>query len=179
MYTILHAVAGYFVLLGVVRILSRRPGAQFTPFEFVIVFLIGGVIIAATVGDDRSVTNCICAIIAIGLMHRLTAGLRARVSTLGAAVDGVPLVLLNRGRWHTEAMKGMRLGDQDIMSAARSKGLRDLTRVRYAVLERVGSVSILKEDEPEKPATRPQPAQEQKEDTPSPDQASQGFPPEH
>lgn len=147
MYTIINAVVGYFVLLFVVRMLSRRPGGQFTPFEFVIVFLIGGVIILATVGDDRSATNCVCAIITIGLMHRITARLRARYSSLSNVTDGVPLVLLNRGRWHTEAMKGMRLKDDDVMAAARTKNLRSLSEIRYAVLERVGSISILKEKE--------------------------------
>jgi len=34
-HTIVHAIAGYFFLLLTVRILSRRPGAQMTPFEFV------------------------------------------------------------------------------------------------------------------------------------------------
>jgi uncharacterized membrane protein YcaP (DUF421 family) len=70
MSTIIHAVLGYIFLLLVVRVLSRRPGAQLTLFEFVIVFLIGGVIILATVGNDRSGTNCATAIIAVGLMHR-------------------------------------------------------------------------------------------------------------
>src|ERR1700677_4063016 len=55
--TILHAIFGYFFLLLIVRVLSRRPGGQLTLFEFVIVFLIGGVIILSTVGKDRSVTN--------------------------------------------------------------------------------------------------------------------------
>jgi len=48
MYTVLHAIFGYFYLLLTVRVLSRRPGAQMTPFEFVIIFLMGGVIILTT-----------------------------------------------------------------------------------------------------------------------------------
>lgn len=147
MYTIVHAVLGYFLLLFTVRALSRRPGGQLTPFEFVIIFLIGGLIILATVGDDKSATNCVCAIITIGLMHRITARVRARFKNLSTTTDGVPLILLNRGRWHTEAMKGMRIKDDDVMATARVKGVRDLGEVRYAVLERVGTISVLKEEE--------------------------------
>ena len=147
MYTIFHAIVGYFVLLFVVRVLSRRPGGQFTPFEFVIVFLIGGVIILSTVGDDKSVTNCVCAILTIGLMHRITAGLRSRSLRFSTVSDGVPLILLNRGRWHTETMSATRVTDDDVMAAARSKSLRDLSEIRYAVLERVGTISILSEQD--------------------------------
>ena len=50
MSTVIHAIVGYFFLLLAVRVLSRRPGSQMTPFEFVIVFLMGGVIILSTVG---------------------------------------------------------------------------------------------------------------------------------
>ena len=70
MYSLVHAALGYFLLLIVVRVLTRRPGAQMTMFEFVIVFLMGGVIILSTVGNDRSVTNCTCAVIIVGFLHR-------------------------------------------------------------------------------------------------------------
>ena len=70
MYTVVHAIVGYLFLLLIVRVLSRRPGAQMTPFEFVLIFLMGGVIILATAGDDRSMTNCFGGVITIGLMHR-------------------------------------------------------------------------------------------------------------
>ncbi len=150
MYTIVHAIAGYFFLLFVVRILSRRPGGQLTPFEFVIVFLIGGLIILATVGDDKSATNCIGAILTIGLMHRITAQVRARSRRISTVIDGVPMILLGNGEWHTEAMHGMRIDDQDVMAMARAKGIRNFEGIKYAVLERVGSISIIAdEDKPE------------------------------
>lgn len=152
MYTIIHAIVGYFILLLVVRILSRRPGGQLTPFEFVIIFLIGGLIIATTAGNDKSITNCVCAIITIGLMHRITAQVRSRYARLSAAVDGVPLILLNQGRWHTEAMHNMRLDHADVMAVARSRGHRNLSTVRYAILERLGSISLISEVNPESEA---------------------------
>ncbi len=153
MYTIVHAIFGYYFLLFIVRILSRRPGGQLTPFEFVIVFLIGGLIILATVGDDKSMTNCVCAILTIGLMHRITARIRAHSDKLGTAIDGVPLVLLNRGQWQEEAMHGMRIDDEDVMATARSKGIRDLQGIKYAIVERVGTISIIRTGKPETEST--------------------------
>src|SRR5579884_593423 len=100
MYTIIHAIIGYFYLLLTIRVLSRRPGSQMTPFEFVIIFLMGGIIILTTMGDDRSVTNSVCAIATVGLMHRLTAQLKIKCPRFGLIVDGTPLVLLQNGQWH-------------------------------------------------------------------------------
>ena len=145
MYTLIHAALGYFVLLFVVRVLSRRPGGQLTPFEFVIVFLIGGLIILSTVGDDKSMTNCIGAILMVCLLHRMTAYLRVHSRRLRAVLDGSPMVLLNRGRWQSEAMEGTRVNDDDVMATARGKGIRELSGIRFAILERVGSISIIPE----------------------------------
>src|SRR3954462_10510660 len=98
MYTLIHAVLGYFFMPLMMRILARRPGAQMTPFEFVLVFLVGGVIILATVGDDHSMTNCYGGVIAICLMHRLVGALKQRSPRWSNIIDGTPMVLLNNGK---------------------------------------------------------------------------------
>jgi uncharacterized membrane protein YcaP (DUF421 family) len=143
MSTIIHAILGYIFLLLIVRLLSRRPGGQLTLFEFVIVFLIGGLIILGTVGKDRSITNCATAILTVGLMHRLFASIKLRSPRFGAIVDGTPLTLLKRGEWQLEVMRGMRIDQEDVMAAARTKGLSSIHDVAYAILERNGAISII------------------------------------
>lgn len=147
MATIIHAIIGYFFLLLTVRVLSRRPGAQLTLFEFVIIFLIGGVIILSTVGKDRSVTNCGTAIIAVSLMHSLVSWAKSKSPFLGRVIDGTPLVLLKKGEWQMEVMKGMRLHPEDVMAVGRTKGLKSIHEIKYAILERNGAISIVKAEE--------------------------------
>ena len=143
MATILHAVAGYFILLLVVRVLKRRAGSQMTLFEFVIVFLMGGIIILSTVGNDRSVTNCTCAVIAVGLIHRTLSWAKSRSPRLGAIVDGTPLVIIKGGEWQPEVVRGMKLRREDVEAAARSTGVTKIEDISYAILERNGRISII------------------------------------
>ena len=147
MQTVVRAIVGYAFLLITVRVLGRRPGAQLTPFEFVLVFLIGGVIILATVGDDRSMTNCFSGVITIGLMHRLVSYIKVRSPRIGVVVDGTPLVLRKDGQWQNETMNQMQLQDTDVMAAARTKGVKTVDRIKYAILERNGAISIIKAEE--------------------------------
>jgi len=147
MISVIYAVIGYFFLLIALRVLSRRPGAQMTPFEFVIIFLMGGIIILATMDHDRSETNSVCTVITIGLMHRLVSSLKQRYPRFGALVDGIPLVLIKDGQWQTEIMEKMRLHDDDVMAAARNKGVKTLSQIKYAILERQGAISIIKKQE--------------------------------
>ena len=149
MATIVHAFIGYFVLLFTVRILARRPGGQMTVFEFVIVFLIGGVIILSTVGNDRSITNCTCAVIAVGFMHRLVSWAKSKSPRIGAVTDGTPLVLYKSGEWQERIMRATYIDREDVLAVARTKGVRSLEGIQYAILERNGGISIIKVEEEE------------------------------
>ena len=147
MATIVHAVLGYIFLTIIVRVLTRRPGAQMTLFEFVLVFLMGGVIILSTVGNDRSVINCTCAVIAVALMHRLVSGLKVRYPKFGKVLDGTPLVLVRKGVWQESVLQGMNLAPEDVMASARLNGLRTFDEIDYAILERNGGISIIEKEE--------------------------------
>ena len=145
---IVRAVIGYFFLLAVVRVLTRRPGAQLAPFEYVLVFFIGGIIIQSVVGDDRSMTNAVCTVVTVGLMHRVVGHFKRRHPMLRKLVDGTPLVLLRDGKWQVETMHKMRLDDSDVMAAARAtRGIRTIDRIKYAVVERNGLLTIVPKDE--------------------------------
>lgn len=146
MYTLVHAIIGYFLLLIVVRVLTRRPGAQMTMFEFVIVFLMGGVIILSTVGSDRSVTNCTGAVILVGFLHRAMSWLKTRSPRVGAFIDGVPLILYKQGHWQDEVMRRMKMAPDDVLASARTKGMRSLDDIDYAILERNGGISVLEKE---------------------------------
>ena len=149
MAAILRASFGYCFLVFMSRIVGRRPGKQITPFEYVLIFFIGGLTLTFMVGDDRSVTNAIGAIIMIALTHFLITWLKQRSPAFGRFVDGTPLVLINKGQWQVNTMRRMRLQDDDVMASARDKGIATLEEIDYAVLERNGEISVLKARESE------------------------------
>ena len=149
MATIVHAFIGYFILLFTVRILARRPGGQMTVFEFVIVFLICGVIILSTVGNDRSITNCTCAVMAVGLMHRLVSFAKSKSPRIGAIIDGTPLVLYKKGEWQEQTMRSIYIDREDVLAVGRTKGVRGIEGIDYAILERNGGISIIKAEKKE------------------------------
>ena len=117
-----------------------------TPFEFVIVFLIGGVAILCIVGNDRSETNSVLAVITIGLTHRAMSLLKHRHPRLSLIIDGPPVVLLKDGQWQTETMNRMRVHEMDVMASARKAGMKTLDQVKLAVLERSGAITTIKAD---------------------------------
>ena len=105
-----------------VRIAGRRPGKQVTPFEYLLVFFMGGVTLTSMVADDRSLTNALIQIATVGMTHVVLSALKMRYPAFGRIVDGTPLVLLKSHEWQTEVMARMRIQDDDVMASA---GIRD------------------------------------------------------
>ena len=142
MDAVLRAFFGYLFLVLVVRIVGRRPGKQLTPFEFVLIFFIGGLALTAIVGDERSITNAVCQILAIGLSHYSLSWARSKSKWLARLVDGTPLILLEHGKWRSHTLRKMRIEEQDVMFSARDHGLKTLEDIELAVLERNGDISV-------------------------------------
>src|ERR1700744_5610040 len=96
MAAVLRAFFGYMFLVMIVRIVGRRPGKQLTPFEFVLIFFIGGLALTAIVGDESSFTNAVCQVVAMGLSHYTIAWARSKSSRLAGIVNGTPLLPLEK-----------------------------------------------------------------------------------
>jgi uncharacterized membrane protein YcaP (DUF421 family) len=152
MGTIIRAVIAYFLLLLVVRLLGRRSVDHMTQFEMILLFLIGGMSIQSVVADDRSLTNAILAVMTVGLCHVSVSLLRHRSPTAGRLIDGTPIVLLGRGEWHKDRMAALRVHEQDVMAAARMQGIEKLEQIRYAVAERNGSITVVKQQDDDEDA---------------------------
>jgi uncharacterized membrane protein YcaP (DUF421 family) len=145
-WTVVRALFGYCFLVFIVRIVGRRPGKQLTPFEFVLVFFLGGLTLTGMVGDEVSLTNALCQIITVAAAHAALTWLRSRSEWWTKVLDGTALILLEGGCWRSRTMLKMRVADDDVMAMARDKGLRTLSEIDTAVLERHGGMSVLSKD---------------------------------
>ncbi len=142
-FIILRAAFGYLFLVLMVRIVGRRPGKQLTPFEFVLIFYLGGLTLTGMVGMEVSLTNAVTQILTVAACHYLLAWLRYRSSAIAQLLDGVPLILLEKNTWRTETLSRMGIQDDDVMDMAREQGLKDLDHIQTAVLESFGEITIV------------------------------------
>ena len=147
MAAIFRAFFFYFFLVFVTRIVGRRPGKQLTPFEFVLVFFMGGLALTAMVGNDASFTNALTQIITIAVAHYSVAWLRSRSNHLARIFDGTALILLEDQEWRSDTLYQMGINDDDIMASARDQGLTSLDKIDLAILERNGEISIIPQKE--------------------------------
>jgi uncharacterized membrane protein YcaP (DUF421 family) len=146
MGTIIRATVAYWVLLFVLRLLGRRAASQLSPFELIVMFLLGGMSIQSIVSDDRSLFTALVGILTIALNHFLVSATKQRFVTFQKLVDGTPIVVVQDGVVDTRLLHGLRMVEQDIMAAARQKNMTSLNEVRLAIVERDGDITLFKRE---------------------------------
>jgi uncharacterized membrane protein YcaP (DUF421 family) len=147
MDSVLRAAAIYTVLLLLFRLTGRRSLGETTPFDLVLLLVIGEATQQALLGDDFSVTNAIVVIATLLLMDVGLSLIKQRSATAERALDGVPTILVSDGRPIEARLRRARLSVDDVLQAARQReGLYRLDQIRWAVLEPDGRISVIPMD---------------------------------
>jgi uncharacterized membrane protein YcaP (DUF421 family) len=141
---VLRALAVYGFLLVVMRISGKRTLAQVTTFDLVLLLIIGEATQQALLGDDFSVTNAFLVITTLIGADIAMSLIKERWPRLGTATEGKPLVVVDDGEPLHREMRWARIDVADVLEQARAiHGLERLEQVRYAIIERDGSISII------------------------------------
>jgi len=144
MTSVLRAAAVYLILLVLFRIAGKRTLSDVTTFDFVLLLIISESIQQGLVDDDNSLTNALLLVLTLVSLNILFSVLKQRWPGVERVADGLPVVILSRGKPLTDVMKKERVGAEDIMHAARtSHGLKTLEEVEYAILESSGGISVI------------------------------------
>jgi uncharacterized membrane protein YcaP (DUF421 family) len=144
--TIIRATIVYWILLILLRLIGRRAVSQQSPFEFIVIFLLGGMSIQSIVSDDRSLFNAVLGIFAIAVNHFVASFLRERFVGFRKLIEGIPVVVARDGEMDTTLLHGLRMLPEDVMAAARQSGIKHLSQIELAIVERNGRLTIFKRE---------------------------------
>ncbi|MEM6050443.1 YetF domain-containing protein [Erwinia sp. P7711] len=144
METVLRAVSMYLVLMVVLKIAGRRTLLEMTSFDLILLLIISEATQQALLGNDFSVTGATLTIITLIAVDILFGILKSRFPRLDMLIDGVPLILVENGRFLPERARKAGISQDDIMNSARSTGgLERLDQIKFAILEKNGKISII------------------------------------
>ncbi|WP_272983812.1 DUF421 domain-containing protein [Pseudomonas lurida] len=144
MDSVLRAAAIYLVLMVLFKIAGRRSLAELTTFDLVLLMVIGEATQQALLGDDFSLTNAVLVIVTLIAIDIGLSLIKQRSRAFSRLLDGGPTVVVEQGRVLHKRLKQARLDEDDILEASRSaQGIVDISRIKFAILERNGKISII------------------------------------
>jgi uncharacterized membrane protein YcaP (DUF421 family) len=144
METVLRAVAIYLFLMIVFRISGKRALAEMNAFDMVLLLIIGESVSQGLMGDDFSITTALVLVTTLVLMEIALGFIKQKSQVAERWLDDVPLIVVEHGKPLRDRMDRVRVDEEDVLEAARSlHGLETLQQVKYAVVERSGSISVI------------------------------------
>lgn len=146
MNPVVRGIAVYLFVFLIFRILGKRSMSEVTSFDFVLLLIISETTTDALMGEDFSLISCFIMVCTLVSIDYLFSRLKGSSKLFSVVSDSAPLVIVDKGKPLKKRMEKTKVDEDDVLEAARSlHGIQSLKEVRYAVLERDGSISIIPE----------------------------------
>ncbi len=130
----------YAVLLY--RLAPRRTFSNLSALDIVITVVLGSSLSRALTGNAPLIPTLLATALLVTLYAVMTA-LAPKSKLVSRAVKGRPIRLVHQGEVDWPAIHRERLGHHDITEQLRLSGVRDISEVEEAYLERNGQISII------------------------------------
>lgn len=143
---VIRASVIFFILYLLVRIMGKRELGQMTPFELIVLVVIGDLVQQGVTHNDFSLTGAMLAVTTIGFWALALSWLSYLSRRMEKVLDGEPRVIVRDGEIVKENLKRDRLTRAEILSEMRLAGIGHLSEVEWAILEPRGKMSFIQRD---------------------------------
>jgi uncharacterized membrane protein YcaP (DUF421 family) len=140
---VLRATIIFFALYLLVRVMGKRELAQMTPFELIVLVVVGDLVQQGVTHNDFSLSGAMLAIATMGFWALAMSWLTYHSRRVESLLDGEPRVIIHDGRIVEENLRRDRLTRAEILSEMRLAGIAQLRDVAWAILEPRGKVSFI------------------------------------
>ena len=143
---VLRGVVVYLLVMALVRVSGKRALGQFTPFDLVLLILIGNAVQNGINGGDNSLTGAAVMASTLIVLNYAMAFVTSRSRRIERLVEGVPVVLARNGKVYEQALRQQLVSAADFHKALREHDITSVSQVALALLETNGSISIVPHD---------------------------------
>jgi uncharacterized membrane protein YcaP (DUF421 family) len=135
---------GLIALMIVIRLMGKRQLSEITPFDFIYVLVLGG-LLEETVYDDSVPVWEVFYTIALwsGLVYLIERVVR-KFEWLRPVIKGEPSIVVRDGKLNVKEISKNKLESEQIRTMLRQQGIFSITEVKYAILEPSGQLSVMK-----------------------------------
>jgi uncharacterized membrane protein YcaP (DUF421 family) len=134
----------YFAIMVLVRVSGKRTVGEFTPFDLVVVLLIGESTQGALTGGDESVIGALVVAATLIALNYAIGFISTRSKLADKIIEGEAVLLVRDGKVLKSALKRNNIPESDLDEALRAEGVAERRDVRRAFLEVDGTISVIK-----------------------------------
>jgi uncharacterized membrane protein YcaP (DUF421 family) len=140
---VIRATVVFFFIFLVTRIAGRRELSSLEPFDLILLVVLGDLVQQGITQSDQSVTGTLIVISTITLLSVAVSWVSFRSRRLRLVTEGEPLVLVRDGELIEDNLRRERLTLSDLQEEARQQQVSAISDIRWAILEKDGSISVI------------------------------------
>ena len=141
---VLRATVMFVILYLLLRLLGKREIGQMTPFELVVIVVLGDLIQQGVTHNDFSLVGATLAIGTFAFWALVMSWLSYLSPRAERILDGEPRVIIRNGVMLKENMRRDRMTTSEVESEMRLAGIARIEDVAWAILETQGKMSFIK-----------------------------------
>lgn len=134
---------GLIGVLIVFRLMGKKELAQITPLDFVYALILGGIIEESLYDATVPVYEMLFSIFFWALLIFVLEKFALKSRRFKSLAQGDPVILINDGQLNAEVMEKNNMDVDEVRMLLRLNGVFSLSKVKYAILEESGGLSVM------------------------------------
>ena len=138
---ILRTVFMYFFIILVYRVMGKKEVGQLSIVDLIVSILIAELVAIAIEGKS----NVLIAVVPISILvivQILMSYISLKSVKFRYLIDGKPTIIIKNGKLNFTEMSKIRYSLDDLITQLRLQGIKKIKKIKYAVLENNGNLSI-------------------------------------
>ena len=139
---ILRAVIVYAFIFVLLRIIGRKHVGELAPFDLIVLLILSDSVQNSLIANEASVTAGLVSAASLFGVNQLIGYISSGSKKAERVLEGKPRILVRNGVVRKDVLAREQITHSELVEALRREGCSSLTKVRYAILENDGHISI-------------------------------------
>lgn len=138
---------GFVILVISMKIMGKREIGELSIFDFIIILSIADVMIIGIENYKDSIILFFLPLVILVILQKLISIIDLKFPSIRNLIDGKEQIIIYKGKLIVENMKKEKYNMNDLYTQLRSKDIRTIEEVEYAILETNGNLSVFTYEE--------------------------------
>lgn len=143
---ILKTVFMYFFIIFVYRMMGKKEVGELSIVDLIVSILIAELVALSIEGDNKSILISVIPILVLVFVQILISYITLKNEKIRDLIDGKPTVIIKNGKLNFTEMSKLRYSLDDLLTQLRLQGVKSIDKVKYAVLENNGNLSVFNDN---------------------------------
>lgn len=147
-FTVLWKTLFFYILITIIyRIMGKREVGELSIMDLIVSIFIAELAAISIENYQDSILFSLLPIVLLVIVQIVMAKLSLKSTTVRSMIDGAPSVIIDRGIINFKEMLKQRYNLDDLLVQLRSRGIKSIEEVDYAILETSGKLSVFRRDD--------------------------------